>query len=281
LLPWGGYHFGSTKLVLSVKKRKRDMATLTAVNGALRLDQLGQLQAVNITSPTANQIVLDYSGGGSTELLGNFSFGPRGVTGTVTGLNQTSADGLLNFTLTGASVPAPFNTAFVVDLASTGRLDLAVQVLLGGNDLITGGSSNDVLFGYGGNDVIRGGAGDDVLVGGLGADVLTGGSGADRFVFQSTGDSGVGAANRDVITDFRRADGDRIDLRQVDAIVGNEQNDDFSIVSRFTGGPGQLTVQATSNGFLVSGDVNFDRRADFSFLVVTTETTLVSTDFIL
>ncbi len=257
------------------------MATLTAVNGALRLNQLGQLQALDITSPTANQIVLDYVGGGSTELLGNFSFGPRGVTGTITGLNQTSEDGLLNFTLTNATVAAPFNTAFVVDLASTGRLDLAVQVLLGGDDLITGGSSNDVLFGYSGNDVIRGGAGDDVIVGGLGADRLTGGSGADRFVFQSINDSGLGAANRDVITDFSRAQGDKIDLRQVDAIVGNEQNDDFTIVSRFTGAPGELMVQATANGFLVSGDVNFDRRADFSFLVITTDTRLIASDFIL
>ncbi len=257
------------------------MATLTAVNGALRLDQLGQLQAVNITSPTANQIVLDYSGGGSTELLGNFSFGPRGVTGTVTGLNQTSADGLLNFTLTDATVAAPFNTAFVVDLASTGRLDLAVQILLGGNDTIIGGNSNDVLFGFNGNDTISGGAGDDVLVGGLGVDRLTGGSGADRFVFQSSNDSGIGVSNRDVITDFRRADGDKIDLWQVDAILGNEQNDDFTIVSRFTGAPGELRVQAVTNGFLVSGDVNFDRRADFSFLVITTDTTLVATDFIL
>ena len=257
------------------------MATLRAVNGALRLDQLGQLEALDITSPTANQIVLDYSGGGSTELLGSFSFGPRGVAGTITGLNQTSEDGSLNFTLTDATVPAPFNTAFVVDLASTGRLDLAVQVLLGGNDSIIGGGSNDVLFGYNGNDVISGGAGDDVLVGGLGVDRLTGGSGADRFVFQSTSDSGLGASNRDVITDFRRADGDKIDLWQVDAIVGNEQNDDFTIVSRFTGAPGELRVQAATNGFLVSGDVNFDRRADFSFLVITTDTTLVATDFIL
>jgi len=257
------------------------MANLRVINGALRLDQLDGLQVSDVSSPTANQIVVDYNGDGSAALLGNFSFGPRGAAGTVTGLNRISEDGSINFTLTDASVAEPFGTQFVVDAASTGSLDLAVQVLLGANDSIFGGGSNDVAFGFTGNDTIRGGAGDDVLVGGLGVDRLTGGSGADRFVFQSINGSGLGVSNRDVITDFRRADGDKIDLWQVDAIVGNEQNDDFVIVDRFTGGPGELRVQATNNGFLVSGDVDFDRRADFSFLVVTTDTTLVSTDFIL
>lgn len=258
------------------------MAILRVVNGPFRLDQLDELQVSDVSSPTANQIVVDYSGDGSAELLGNFSFGPRGVAGTVTGLNRISEDGSINFTLRNATVAAPFDTAFVVDVASSGSLDLAVQVLLGGNDSIFGGSGNDVLFGFTGNDIIRGGGGDDVLTGGLGVDRLTGGAGADTFKFLAIEDTGAGGARRDVITDFNRAEGDKIDLWQVDAVVGNEQNDPFtSIVERFTGGPGELRVQATNNGFLVSGDVNFDGRADFSFLVITTDTTLVSTDFIL
>lgn len=195
----------------------------------------------------------------------------------MTAINQTSEDGSLNFTLTGAAAGA----GEIFELVNDGKLDLALQVLLAGNDSVLGGSEDDLLFGYDGRDTIRGGDGSDVLVGGFGADRLTGGTGADTFVFQSTFDSGPVGPARDVITDFRRSDGDKINLWQVDAVAGNEQNDAFtSIVDRFSGASGELRLQATASGFLVSGDVNGDRRADFSFLVVS-DTPLVATDFVL
>lgn len=66
-----------------------------------------------------------------------------------------------------------------------------------------GGGGHDRLGGGGGADSLRGGAGRDWLAGGAGDDVLNGGSGADRFQF------GGGA---DRITDFSRAQGDRLVL---------------------------------------------------------------------
>jgi Ca2+-binding RTX toxin-like protein len=74
-----------------------------------------------------------------------------------------------------------------------------------GRDTLDGGSGNDTLFGGAGPDVLRGGAGHDRLIGGEGDDTLTGGPGADTFVFAR----GMG---RDVVTDFSRAEGDRIEL---------------------------------------------------------------------
>ncbi|MGV8988399.1 MAG: type I secretion C-terminal target domain-containing protein [Cypionkella sp.] len=75
----------------------------------------------------------------------------------------------------------------------------------GGNDTIWGGAGDDILFGGPGKDLLIGGTGADSLTGGMGNDTLTGMAGADVFVF---GD-GFG---KDVITDFRGAEGDRIDL---------------------------------------------------------------------
>ena len=252
------------------------MATLRAINGALRMDEFDELQVTDVSSGTSSRIVVNYGPVSFTELLGSFDFGPLGVTGTVRAITQTSEDGSLNFRLTGASADA----RQVFTLVAENKLDLALQVLLSGSDLISGGSNNDVLFGYNGRDTINGGEGNDVLTGGLGADRLTGGNGADTFVFLSTFDSGPGRSARDVITDFSRADGDKIDLWQVDAVSGNEQNDAFTFVDSFSGAVGQLRVQATANGQLVSGDVNGDRRADFSFLVFS-DTPLTADDFVL
>jgi Ca2+-binding RTX toxin-like protein len=81
-----------------------------------------------------------------------------------------------------------------------------------GNDLnntIVGNSGNNTLCGFGGADAINGGAGNDRIDGMTGIDTLTGGNGADTFIIRD-----VGAANRDVITDFSHAD-DSIELSNV------------------------------------------------------------------
>ncbi|MBL9060605.1 MAG: hypothetical protein JNK88_11350, partial [Mangrovicoccus sp.] len=94
-------------------------------------------------------------------------------------------------------------------------------ILTGGADVLAGGPGNDVLYGdgeasgagavlRGGNDRIAGGPGDDVLWGdGQAIDTAQGTprlvGGADCFVFAAR--EGI-----DTIMDFRRADGDIIDL---------------------------------------------------------------------
>ena len=102
----------------------------------------------------------------------------------------------------------------------------------GGNDWVVGGQNNDLLLGEAGDDIaygnlgndtcdggagadlVRGGQGDDSVSGGndndwlsgdRGADTISGGLGAD--IFHSFGDAGV-----DRVTDFNRAQGDRVQL---------------------------------------------------------------------
>lgn len=91
-----------------------------------------------------------------------------------------------------------------------------------GNDSLTGLGGSDRLYGGNGNDNLSGDSGftptasdgADWLVGGAGADTLRGGGGADRFQYWSVTDSG---ASSDVIMDFSEAQGDKIDLSNIDA----------------------------------------------------------------
>ena len=72
-----------------------------------------------------------------------------------------------------------------------------------GNDSLIGGDGADVVRGGRDDDVLAGGAGDDFISGDRGADTVTGGAGADIF------HTFTGAAT-DRVTDFSRADGDRV-----------------------------------------------------------------------
>lgn len=134
---------------------------------------------------------------------------------------------------------------------------------LGGHDRIFGGGGNDVIIGGAGNDRLAGQNGDDVLIGGLGADRLYGDAGADRFVFQTIEDSPVSA--RDTIIGFSAAQGDRIDVSQIDAnaLLAGNQHFTFIGSEAFTA-PGQLRFEKG----VLSGDVNGDMRPDFSIDVL-------------
>lgn len=97
-----------------------------------------------------------------------------------------------------------------------------------GQDILDGGADDDQLFGGAGGDTLSGCSGRDVLAGGIGGDELTGGSGADTFLYLALGDSAPAASYRpgdyysydyrhpDLIYDFNPAEGDVIDLRQLD-----------------------------------------------------------------
>jgi beta-glucanase (GH16 family)/Ca2+-binding RTX toxin-like protein len=74
-----------------------------------------------------------------------------------------------------------------------------------GNDSVDGGTGADIVRGGQGDDVLKGGAGDDWISGDRGNDILTGGAGADIFHM-------ISAGGHDRITDFSRAEGDRLQV---------------------------------------------------------------------
>jgi Ca2+-binding RTX toxin-like protein len=132
-----------------------------------------------------------------------------------------------------------------------------------GNDTLNGDAGNDYLGGGEGNDILNGGEGNDVFVGGAGKDTLTGGAGADAFFFTSLTDSTSAATDK--ITDFSLANGDYINLSQIDANNGQAGDQAFSFVNSFTKQAGQatLTYDAASNTSTFSADVDGDGVADF------------------
>lgn len=155
-----------------------------------------------------------------------------------------------------------------LQLKSAGTLDVR-DIDLVGIELLAGSAGKDQLIGN---------AAANALSGGDGADRITGGAGADRFVYGALTDSDGNA--RDQILDFSRADGDRIDLRAIDAVAGGV-DDAFALVAAFTRAAGQLVAAPNGGGrVLVQGDVNGDGRADFA-IEVTSSTALAAGDFLL
>jgi hemolysin type calcium-binding protein len=146
------------------------------------------------------------------------------------------------------------------------------------NNRLDGEDGSDTLLGGEGRDTIRGGsvfgesaAAADRITGGKDADILNGDAGGDLFVYLAVRDSGVDPSKRDLIADFSRAQGDRIDLSAIDARTGGADNAFvFSPGGVLTGQAGQLIAASIGDRrFLVQGDVDGDGVADFAIEVFT------------
>ena len=155
------------------------------------------------------------------------------------------------------------------------------DVVYGGdwNDTMRGGKGADYLNGGRGDDVMKGGDGADRLLGSLGADVMNGGAGADLFVYDNASADG----SRDVIEQFSRADGDKIDLSAIDANPNAAGNQAFTFVgsNAFSGAGGEVRMFMDADGNKVaSGDVDGDKVADIQIAFVDPVQSVGAADFI-
>lgn len=141
-----------------------------------------------------------------------------------------------------------------------------------GNDTINGcgvlhgGLGNDVITGLGG---LYGDEGNDILVGvnnlgqnfngGAGVDKIATDGGADRIVYTQITDSGVGAGNRDIITDFDTGSGDVLYLYPLST---NPLH--FLAMAAFDGTSSavRFVPEALNKWTLVQIDMNGDNTAD-------------------
>ncbi|WP_373389488.1 M10 family metallopeptidase C-terminal domain-containing protein [Pseudomonas alcaligenes] len=131
------------------------------------------------------------------------------------------------------------------------------------NDRLTGNSLANTLRGSGGNDQLNGASGNDVLVGGSGTDQLTGGSGLDRFVFNALNELGLGSL-RDVIKDFKFAEGDLIDLSGLDADAGTTgTNEAFTFINDAAFIDGSAAAQLRFSEGILYGSLDADADAEF------------------
>jgi hypothetical protein len=145
------------------------------------------------------------------------------------------------------------------------------------NDKLSGLAGNDTLDGASGDDVLDGGVGNDVLIGGAGRDKLTGGAGADTFKFASSTDSTLW--NMDTMTDFKHAQGDKIDLSAIDSNANLAGDQSFKLVNAFNtaDSTGQLYFDAKTH--ILYGSTDADSAPEFA-ITLNGVSTLVAADFI-
>lgn len=144
-----------------------------------------------------------------------------------------------------------------------------------GADKGTGNTLNNLLTGNARDNILSGLSGNDALNGGGGQDILTGGTGKDFFAFSLVSDSAV--STPDIIKDFTRSQGDKIDLSIPTFYDGTFK---FIGTKAFSGAAGELRYQAQTNKTLVTGDTNGDKAADFA-IELTGKLTLQASDFVL
>lgn len=151
-----------------------------------------------------------------------------------------------------------------------------------GANVLDGGTGNDTLDGAAGNDRLYGGSGSDKLYAGAGADRLYGGSGNDTFIFKSVKDSTVSTSGMDTIYDFSVSQGDKIDLRSIDASTksGGDQAFTFIKTAAFHKKAGELRYEKKGSDTYIYGDTDGDGSANFK-IKIDTLVTFAKGDFLL
>ncbi|MCA0434776.1 MAG: M10 family metallopeptidase C-terminal domain-containing protein [Proteobacteria bacterium] len=172
--------------------------------------------------------------------------------------------------------------AVIVGTALLGNV-YSTENLVGsaGGDRLDGDGQANRLSGGNGNDTLSGRGGHDTLIGGAGKDTSTGGAGNDTFAYALASETGVGAAARDIITDFTRGN-DKISLSAIDANRNTAADNAFTFIGQnaFSGAAGQLRYVLGSTATIIEGDTNGDRIADFQ-IELTGRIALAASDFIL
>ncbi|NVP54400.1 M10 family metallopeptidase C-terminal domain-containing protein [Mycoplana rhizolycopersici] len=230
----------------------------------------------NTTTPNSKGFKMFADGKNYTELKGTglkYIFEDGEIfglkSGTVTGLKHVEGGKML-LSITDLKMSAKtFSSTFEDDGPD------ALELILSGNDTITGtkfadaitgGGGKDTLNGGGGADKLYGGSGDDKLYGGAGRDELLGGAGKDTFIFKKASDSTVKASGRDTILDFSKKQGDRIDVSDIDAKTKASGDQDFAFIGTkdFSKKSGELRYEKKKADTYVYGDTNGDGKADFA-----------------
>jgi Ca2+-binding RTX toxin-like protein len=105
------------------------------------------------------------------------------------------------------------------------------------------------------NDVLDGNDGANVLTGHYGSESLTGRGGADRFDYNSVTDSSPNTP--DLIHDFSRAQGDKIDLVGIDAKAHGAGQEAFTFI-----GQSQFTAEGQLRYYQQSGRTYVEANTD-------------------
>ncbi|MDF2233823.1 hypothetical protein P2H44_14780 [Albimonas sp. CAU 1670] len=151
-----------------------------------------------------------------------------------------------------------------------------------GDDVVKGGGGMDSIDGFDGNDRLYGGGGADLLMGKGGDDRLFGQGGADRFQFDGQGTNvWTGGKGGDLfqacgllwdktspttVTDFKAAQGDKLDLSGLSALLFGEADEVRYIgTEAFSGEAGVVEIRMEDG--LVAIDDGGDGIADYGLML--------------
>lgn len=191
-----------------------------------------------------------------------------GIDNIIASVDFTLPANVENLTLTGSATSGKGNalanilTGDAVDNSLQGGSGNDTLYGMEGDDHLSGGAGSDTLYGGSGNDTLEGGDGGDRLVGGPGADSLYGGAGADWFVYNMLSDSPD--ASPDLIYDFHRSEGDRIDLSALSQGAYSFIGTDLFHAS----GIGQVNYSYSGNRTIVAVDAHGSGHADMEVFLV-------------
>ncbi|CAO3458667.1 calcium-binding protein [Azospirillum largimobile] len=167
---------------------------------SINTDDLGVtgIRGGTVALATANQLVINYADGRSTDFRGNFTYDAAGQTltgGTISSVTN-STNGVPGLSVSQLNLPVA--TALGWEAAGTDPAEIRAA-LLGGNDSLTGSDVNDTIRAYAGDDTINGGMGDDLLDGGSGVNIIDGSDGIDTVARSaSLADSGAVKHNGEI-----------------------------------------------------------------------------------
>jgi hypothetical protein len=211
-------------------------------------------------------------------------------------MKEANAEQLAEYTITHEPIPASFEplttTRVYFDHAHLSTINPALKSeslnigvdFANSTQFATPFTVNDLkqtwgLTGTAENDTIVGSVGNDWIVGYMGVDKMTGGMGADKFTFYNAEESGLTAKTRDIITDFKHSDGDKIDVSE---LLTDPVMHDFSFIGSKTfsktDATGELRFDAKTH--ILYGSTDADNKAEFSIQLNGVKS-LVADDFVL
>jgi Ca2+-binding RTX toxin-like protein len=170
----------------------------------------GATRTINAINPgsTSSELRLNLAGSAPTSAQSvRLQYTDLSRANDVSGVIQDADGNDLNTIASPGRAVDTYNSGVTV----TSLADTTANLVLTGNNPIngTGNRLANTIIGNNADNVLNGGAGADLLISGAGNDTLSGGAGADIFRFDTAPDS---ASNRDRVTDFNGALGDRIQL---------------------------------------------------------------------
>ncbi len=210
-------------------------------------------------------------------------------------MKEASAEQLAEYAVTHEPIPVSFEPATTtriyfdhLDLSAINPALTSESLNIGVNftnstQFATPFTVNDLkqtwrLTGTAENDTIVGSIGNDWIAGLMGVDKMTGGLGADKFTFYNAEETGLTAQTRDIITDFKHSEGDKID---VSLMLTEPVMHDFSFIGAKafskTDATGQLRFDTATH--ILYGSTDADNKAEFSIQLNGVKS-LVADDFI-